>query len=276
MDARTATATRPRTTGRRTTSPTRRAHRPRALVAVAGEERDPSEVHAIAEDRERGRQEREAAEDRHQDDADGADRHRGEHVDAEREQAGDGDGHGDAGEEHRATGGAAGDLDRPVLVATEAALRAEAGDDEQRIVDRDGEADEQHELAGAGGDRSHELAVDPEDAEAGQQRGEGEDERDAGGDDGAERDQQDQERQRQRQLERAVEVGQDDLVEVRGHQRRAEGVDRVVGVARPGRVETGRTASSLGVTAAASPLTAPTIRTVVPSAEMSPASAGTP
>ena len=32
---------------------------------------------------------------------------------------------------------------------------------------------------------------------------------------------------------------------------------------------------SFGVTAAASPLTAPTIRTVEPSAEMSPASAGT-
>ena len=179
----------------------------RALVAIAGEERDPTKVHAIAEDRERGRQEREAADDGHQDDADAADRHRGEHVDAEGEQAGDGDGDGDAGEEHRTTGGAAGDLDRRVLVATEAALRAEAGDDEQRIVDGHGEADEQHELAGAGGDRGHELAVDPEDAEAGQQRGEGEDERDARGDDGAERDQQDQERQRQRQLERAVEVG---------------------------------------------------------------------
>ena len=35
----------------------------RALVAIAGEERDPAEVDAIAEDREGGRQEREASDD---------------------------------------------------------------------------------------------------------------------------------------------------------------------------------------------------------------------
>ena len=237
MPTTTATATRPSATGRRTTRPTSLAHRPvpslrsRARNGIRPRFTRSPRIASVA-----GRNV-EAAEHRHQDNADGADRHRGEHVDAEREQAGDGDGHGDTGEEHRATGGAAGDLDRPVLVATEAALRAEAGDDEQRIVDGHGETDEQHELAGAGGDRSHDLAVDPEDAEAGQQRGEGEHERDARGDDGAERDQQDQEGQRQGQLERAVEVGEGDLVEVGGHQRRAEGVDRVVGVVCARRVE---------------------------------------
>ena len=87
----------------------------------------PRNFYAIAEDREGGRQEGEAADDRHQDDADAADRHRGQHVDAEGEQAGDGDGDGNAGEEHRATGGAAGDFDRRVLVATEAALRSGSG-----------------------------------------------------------------------------------------------------------------------------------------------------
>ena len=67
--------------------------------------------------------------------------------DAEGDQPGERDHDGEPGEEHRAPGGAARDLDRLGPVAAGAPLDAEAGDHEQRVVDRDGQPDQHDELA---------------------------------------------------------------------------------------------------------------------------------
>ena len=61
-------------------------------------------------------------------------------------------------------------------------LGAEARDHEQRVVDRDGEADQDDQLVRVRADRRDELAVQREHAERGQQRGDRQDQRHDGRD----------------------------------------------------------------------------------------------
>ena len=70
---------------------------------------------------------------------------------------------------------------------------------EHRVVDADGEADEQHDRGDRLVDR-HELADRAEQAERRADRGQAEQQRQAGGDERAERDQQDEQRDRERQV----------------------------------------------------------------------------
>ena len=74
--------------------------------------------------------------------------------------------------------------------AAAAPLLALAADVEQRVVDADGEADQQHQRAGRAA-VGRELGDDAEDAHRGGDRGEAEQQRDEGGDERAEREQQD-------------------------------------------------------------------------------------
>ena len=160
------TATAPRIAGRRDDDPDDARPDAGPLAALAAEERDATAVHAVAEDREGRGQEREAADDGDEDDADHPDGHRVEDVDADEEQARERDRHREPAEEHGPPGGARRGLDRRELVASGPSLAPEAGDHEQRVVDAHGEPDEDDELARAHRDGRHELAVDAEDAEA--------------------------------------------------------------------------------------------------------------
>ena len=116
------------------------------------------------------------------------------------------DHHRQPGEEDRPAGGAAGDLDRLGPVAAGPPLDPEAGDHEQRVVDRDGEPDEHDQLGRVRADRPDDLAVDAEDPERGDQRGDRQDQRHDRRDDRPEREQQDHERQRDRQPQGLVEA----------------------------------------------------------------------
>ena len=165
-------------------------------------------------------------------DRDRPDRHRGEQRDAEGDQAGQRDHHRQAREEDRAPGRAAGDLDRLGAVAAGPPLDPEPGDHEQRVVDRDGQADQHDQLRRVRADRARDLAVDAQDPERGQERGRRQDERHERRDDRAEGEQQDDERQRHRELERIVEAARDQRVDVVGDERAADGVDRQARVGR--------------------------------------------
>ena len=117
------------------------------------------------------------------------------------------------------------DLDRAELRAAVPPLGPEAGDHEQRVVDRDGQPDQDDELARVRADRARPLAVEREDAERRQERGHREDERDDRRDERAERDQQDHERDREREQQRLVEAAVDQLADLVVGERVVQGVD---------------------------------------------------
>src|SRR6266550_4132135 len=86
------------------------------------------------------------------------------------------------------------------------ALRAESGHHEQRVIDRHGQADQDHELRGIRADRSDRLAVDAQEPERCQERADREDQRHSRRNHRPERDQQDEERQRDGQPQRTVQI----------------------------------------------------------------------
>ena len=97
-------------------------------------------------------------------------------------------------------------------LAAVAALLALAADVEQRVVDADGEADEDDERAGGVADRG-DLRDEAERADRGGDRRDAEQQRHGCGDERAEGDAQDHERDRQRDHLRALQVLLDDVVE---------------------------------------------------------------
>ena len=74
-------------------------------------------------------------------------------ADAHEEHAEQRDDDGGAGEQHRAPGGVDGDGDRLAHGVAGVELLAVAGDDQQRVVDADAEADHDAEERGELGDR---------------------------------------------------------------------------------------------------------------------------
>jgi hypothetical protein len=114
-----------------------------------------------------------------------------------------------------------------------ASLRPEPGDHEERVVDRDGEADEDDQLGRVGADRGDGLAVEADEPERREERGHGEDQGDEARHDRPEGEQEDRERQRQGDPERAVEIVGDEVVDVAVDERAADDVDRRVGHSRP-------------------------------------------
>ena len=204
-----------------------------SFFAVAGHQGNAQPIHPVAEDRQCRRKERQRPDDRHEHDRNRADRHRPEERIVEQEQPADRDHHGEAREEDRPTGGVARDVDRGELVAAMAPLRSESREHEQRVVDRHREPDEHDELARVRADGRHELAVEPEDPERGEQRGDREDERDDRRHDRPERDQQDDERERDRQPKRGVESAVDELLNLVVRERAVERVDPIARDRRP-------------------------------------------
>ena len=118
-----------------------------------------------------------------------------EERDAEQEQPGERDHDRETAEEDRPAGRAAGRLDREHLVAARRRSDAEPRDHEQRVVDGDGETDQDDELRRVRADRRDQLAVDAEDAERREERRDRQDQRHDRGHDGPEREEQDDERQ---------------------------------------------------------------------------------
>ena len=109
------------------------------------QERDLEPVDAVAEQRERGGQQRVGDQHGRQDAERAADAELRDEVEADERQAGDGDRHGQAGEQDRAAGRRAG-LGRGVA-RRQAVVQelSEPCDDEQRVVDPDAEADHRDE-----------------------------------------------------------------------------------------------------------------------------------
>ena len=148
----TAPAATAETTGRRRTPLEDRA--PEAALAVLAlepvQERDPALLDLVAEPAEQRREHRQRAEHRDRDDHHRPDREGHERLVAGEEHAGHRDQHGDAGDQDGAAGRGCGGLERGVLAASGGALFALAPEVEERVVDPDGEPDQQDHL----GDRS--------------------------------------------------------------------------------------------------------------------------
>ena len=150
---------------------------------AGGGELHPGEAEQRGEQRDRG--------DHHDGDDDGGGvAHRGDERDADERQAADGDDDGAAGEDHGLTGGGVGPggglLHRHAL----GEVLAVAGDDEERVVDADAEADHRGEDRSHLGD-VHEGGHDGDGGEAGGQAEQGEPDGHPAGDDGAEGHQED-------------------------------------------------------------------------------------
>ena len=134
-----------------------------ALLPLATEVRHAADGSTPSpEDRQRRRQEGQAADDRHED------RRRscpspstGRSTSSMHEQAGERDHHREPAEEHGAAGGAARDLDRVELVPAVPPLGPEARDHEQRVVDRDGEPDQDDQLGRVRADRARRPGCTP-------------------------------------------------------------------------------------------------------------------
>ena len=141
--------------------------------------------------------------------------------------------HGDhdreAGDEDGPAGGGGGDLDRVLRGTAVVALLHLAAEVEHRVVDADRQADETDDDRD-GGVEGVQLAERAEEADGGDDRGRAEQQRDAGGDEGAEGDQQDDQRGGIREGLGGLLVLRVLLVEDPGGRRAAELLDADAGV----------------------------------------------
>jgi hypothetical protein len=132
---------------------------------------------------------------------DRANAERGEDRVAGEEHAGHGRHDGDAGDQHRATRGGGGDVERVRGRAALVALLHHPAQVEHRVVDADGEADQHRDLTDGLVQRA-ELADRAEQARGGDEGRDAEEQRDARGDGRAEREQQDEQRAAHGELRR--------------------------------------------------------------------------
>ena len=181
------------------------------LGAQVRQEGDPAAVDAGAEQLEHGRQDGDGARDRAGDDGNRPARDAVEDVGADHVLAGHGDRDGAAGDEHRAAGGAGGARERLVRGRAALPLLAGADDVEERVVDADGHADQEHDRLDGVVEREG-LADRAEQAEGGRDRRQREQHRHERGDDRAEGKEEHEQRHGHGQELRAVQVAVDDGV----------------------------------------------------------------
>jgi hypothetical protein len=110
-----------------------------------------------------------------------------------------------------------------VSIVVERELLAEAGDDEQRVVDREAEADQLHEIRDVA-DHRQLVRHRPDERERRRDRARGEDERNEHGEREAEHRDQHGERDRQRDRLAAAQIAREDRLEVVLDRRRARDV----------------------------------------------------
>ena len=188
---------------------------PDAALALGAQadQRHAQPQEARAEDRQQGGQERHRGEDRDERDEQSADAHRADERQRDQHEAGEPDRHGHAREQHRVAGGAHRDAQRLALVRAAHELLAEAVDHEQRVVDRDRDADQRDEVGHVDG-HVHLVRQDPQQAERdghGARRHQQRHERRRRG---AEDDQQHEHRDRDGDLLAALQVGVEDRLQV--------------------------------------------------------------
>jgi hypothetical protein len=205
------------------------ARLPGGALLGRGQERDPALVHPVAQLREDRRQHGQRADDGDRDHQDGAGGEGDEGRRARQVEARHRDHHRDARDEHGTPRGRRGGLERRLRALAAGPLLPFAPQVEHRVVDPDGEADQENDRGNRLVDREH-LADRAEQADRGGDRGGGEAQRDQRRDQRAERQQQDDQRDRQGGglglLEVVLERLRDRLVGAG----RAELLDPVVGV----------------------------------------------
>ena len=193
-----------------------------AVAVVAAEpadERDAAPVDAVAEPRQQRRQHGQRPDHRDRDHRDRGDREGLEDGVTCQEHAGHRRHHGQAGDEHGAAGRRGCGLERSAFAASRCPLLAFTLQVEERVVDTDGEPDQEHERAGLVRHRD-DVAGAGDDAEGREDGRQCEQQRDPGGDESAERDREDDERDRQRQHPGLAEVlldGRRERVDRAGH-----------------------------------------------------------
>ena len=175
--------------------------RPHAVLAARAaqpaEERDAALLDAVAELRQERREHGERAEHRDRDDHDRADAERAERAVAGEEQPGHRGHDRQPGDEHRAARRRSCGLERGTMAAACGTLFTLTLEVEERVVDADGEPDQEDDLR----DRlvhRHQPAGERQEADRREHRGEREQERHACGDDRAEHEHEDEQGQRDR------------------------------------------------------------------------------
>ncbi len=178
---------------------------PSAPARVRLEEREAQRFEARAEEHQKRGQECEAIEHGARDDDGAREAHRRQERALIEEHPRQSDRDGDAREGHRAAGGGHRDPDRVLGGATPAELLTEAARDEERVIDRDAQADERHDVLRVHRDvrdvREKEHARDPA-----HHRERADAERHERGDDRAEDEDKKDERERQGNDLSATEV----------------------------------------------------------------------
>ena len=156
-----------------------------------------------AGDRQQRRQQGQRRDHRHQHGERGRHRHPVEEAEAEQQHPHQRDDHRDAGEEHRAAGGVDGGDRRVARLQPLVEAVAEAGEDEERVVDADAEADHRRQLRRELGG-VEDVGAEGDQAEADAEREQRGDDRQAHRDQRAEGDQQDDDRGEQADHEGGV------------------------------------------------------------------------
>ena len=180
-------------------------------MRARGSSRDPAAVDPRAEQAQGRGQDGDGAEDGAGDDGDRGSRDAAQGPDPDEVHAGHGDRDGRARDDHGSAGGSERRLECLADRYTSAALGARADDEEERVVDADRHPDQQHHGLGAVFDREQ-LAERSEQAEAGGDRAQREQDRDKRRGQRAEREQEHEQRERDREQLRAVQVAVDGAV----------------------------------------------------------------
>ena len=192
-----------------------RAPEAAALARVAAqpvEERNLPLLDLVAEPGEHCREHRQRADHGDADDHHRADRKRHERRLAGEEHPGHGDHDREAGDEHCPARGRGGGFESSALAPTGLALVPFPAKVEERVVDADGQPDQQDDLLNLPVHR-HELAHDRDEPHGREDRGQTDQDRDERRDERAEHEQQDEDRQRQRDHPGLGDPAIDQLVE---------------------------------------------------------------
>ncbi len=192
-------------TGRRWISRLQRNQRVSSAVRgrALAEARDAQPVDPLAGDRQQRRQQGQRRDHREQHGDRGRHRDAVEEADAEQQHPHQRDDHGDAGEEHGAAGGVDGGDRRVARLQPLVEAVAEAGEDEERVVDADAEADHRRQLRREVGG-VEDVGAERDQAEADAEGEEGGDQRQAHRHHRAEGQQQDDDRGKQADREGGV------------------------------------------------------------------------
>ena len=176
------------------------------------QERNPTLLDPVAELREDSRKHGERADHRNTDDHHRADRERHERLVAREEHPRHGDHHGQAGDEHCTTRGGSCSFDRRALTSPCRPLFTRATEVEERVVDTDGEPDQQDHLV----DRAvhgHELAGNPHEPEGCEDRRQSDENGNESRNRGTNDEHENHERQDERNEPDLCDPAVDDLVE---------------------------------------------------------------